>query len=180
MDAVAASLLSIFEKKIRLEVPLFQRQYVWSEDHQWAPLWEDICRKFSEYLEGRKDAPAHFLGAMVLDQKQTPTTQRSVRMVVTVWSMSGPHRLLVFRVRPACGFFSVLDGFRGAEWPLPCFAVPTTLPRSLFPGFHLVGCSLSCFVFFISNFLSAGACAGDRRLPPQLHRSFVEEPLELR
>jgi len=70
MRANAVPLLAIFEKKLRLEVPLFQRQYVWSRDHQWEPLWEDICRKFTEYLEGRKDAPVHFLGAMVLDQKQ--------------------------------------------------------------------------------------------------------------
>ena len=93
MDAVAASLLSVFEKKIRLEVPLFQRQYVWSEDHQWAPLWEDICRKFSEYLEGRKDAPAHFLGAMVLDQKQTPTTHVERRSII-----DGQQRLTTIQI----------------------------------------------------------------------------------
>ena len=38
MDAHAVSLLAIFEKKMRLEVPLFQRQ------HQWEPLWDDITR----------------------------------------------------------------------------------------------------------------------------------------
>ena len=65
MKADAVPLLEIFEKKMRLEVPLFQRQYVWSKEQQWEPLWEDISRKFAEYLEGRKDAPVHFLGAMV-------------------------------------------------------------------------------------------------------------------
>ena len=40
MDAHAVSLLAIFEKKMRLEVPLFQRQYVWNRE----PLWEDITR----------------------------------------------------------------------------------------------------------------------------------------
>src|SRR5438132_1357553 len=67
MKANAVPLLALFEKKMRLEVPLFQRQYVWSRESQWEPLWEDIARKFTEYLEGRKDAPVHFLGAMVLD-----------------------------------------------------------------------------------------------------------------
>lgn len=60
MKADAAPLLALFEKKARLEVPLFQRQYVWSGEHQWEPLWEDICRKFSERLEGRLDAPVYF------------------------------------------------------------------------------------------------------------------------
>ena len=69
MKANAVSFLSIFETKLRLEVPLFQRQYVWSREQQWEPLWEDISRKFEQCLEKQEDAPPHFLGAMVLDQK---------------------------------------------------------------------------------------------------------------
>lgn len=82
MDVHKSSLLAIFDAKQRLEVPLFQRQYVWSEEEQWLPLWEDIERKFIEALEGRQDAPVHFLGAMVLDQKQTPTGHVVVRQVI--------------------------------------------------------------------------------------------------
>lgn len=93
MKADAAPLLAIFEKKLRLEVPLFQRQYVWGRDHQWEPLWEDIARKFIEYLEGRKDAPVHFLGAMVLDQKQTPTTHVEKRQVI-----DGQQRLTTLQI----------------------------------------------------------------------------------
>ena len=93
MKANAITLLGIFEKKMRLEVPLFQRQYVWNLEHQWAPLWEDIARKFSEYLEGRKDAPVHFLGAMVLDQKLTPTTHVEKRQVI-----DGQQRLTTLQI----------------------------------------------------------------------------------
>lgn len=93
MKADAVPLLAIFEKKMRLEVPLFQRQYVWSKEQQWEPLWEDISRKFAEYLEGRKDAPVHFLGAMVLDQKQTPTTHVERRQVI-----DGQQRLTTLQI----------------------------------------------------------------------------------
>ncbi len=93
MKANAISLLAIFEMKMRLEVPLFQRQYVWSREQQWEPLWEDIARKFTEYLEGRKDAPVHFLGAMVLDQKQTPTTHVNKRQVI-----DGQQRLTTLQI----------------------------------------------------------------------------------
>lgn len=93
MKANAVSLLAIFEKKLRLEVPLFQRQYVWNRQRQWEPLWEDISRKFIEYLEGRKEAPVHFLGAMVLDQKQTPTTHVEKRQVV-----DGQQRLITLQI----------------------------------------------------------------------------------
>ena len=82
MDVHKTSLLAVFDAKQRLEVPLFQRQYVWNEEQQWLPLWEDIERKFTEALEGRLDAPNHFLGAMVLDQKQTPTGHVVIRQVI--------------------------------------------------------------------------------------------------
>ena len=93
MKANAIPLLGIFEKKMRLEVPLFQRQYVWGQEHQWEPLWEDIQRKFTEYLEGRKDAPVHFLGAMVLDQKFTPTSHVEKRQVI-----DGQQRLITLQI----------------------------------------------------------------------------------
>jgi uncharacterized protein with ParB-like and HNH nuclease domain len=93
MDAHAVPLLNIFEKKMRLEVPLFQRQYVWSRERQWEPLWEDVARKFSEQIEGRKNAPVHFLGAMVLDQKQTPTTHVERRQVI-----DGQQRLTTLQI----------------------------------------------------------------------------------
>ena len=93
MKANAVPILAIFEKKMRLEVPLFQRQYVWKKEQQWEPLWEDISRKFSECLEGRKDAPVHFLGAMVLDQKQTPITHVEKRQVI-----DGQQRLSTLQI----------------------------------------------------------------------------------
>ncbi len=93
MEVHKSSLLAVFDATQRLEVPLFQRQYVWSEDQQWLPLWEDIERKFTEALEGRKDAPNHFLGAMVLDQKQTPTSYVVVRQVI-----DGQQRLTTLQI----------------------------------------------------------------------------------
>lgn len=42
MEANAITLLAIFEKKMRLEVPLFQRQYVWSREQQWADCLDEL------------------------------------------------------------------------------------------------------------------------------------------
>ena len=93
MDVHKTPLLAVFDSKQRLEVPLFQRQYVWNEEHQWLPLWEDIERKFTEALEARENAPVHFLGAMVLDQKQTPTGHVVVRQVI-----DGQQRLTTLQI----------------------------------------------------------------------------------
>lgn len=93
MKANAIPVLGIFERKMRLEVPIFQRQYVWKQEEHWAPLWEDIERKFSEHLGGRKDAPVHFLGAMVLDSKQVPITHVEKRQVI-----DGQQRLTTLQI----------------------------------------------------------------------------------
>ncbi len=151
MKANAVPLLAIFEKKLRLEVPLFQRQYVWSLEHQWEPLWEDICRKFTEYLEGRKDAPVHFLGAMVLDQKQTPTTHVEKRQVI-----DGQQRLTTLQLFVAafrdffrqqncddlskeCDSFTLNKGMM-ADPAVDCFKVwPTQADRSQYSDVLLAG-----------------------------------------
>ena len=93
MKANAVSLLAIFESKMQLEVPLFQRQYVWNQKDHWEPLWDDICRKFSQFLEGTRDSPVHFLGAVVLDQKQVPITHLAKRQVI-----DGQQRLTTFQL----------------------------------------------------------------------------------
>jgi hypothetical protein len=93
MDSHAVPVLSLFEKKMRLEVPLFQRQYVWTREKHWEPLWEDIHRKFAEYVSGMRDRPLHFLGAMVLDQKMTPATSVDKRQVI-----DGQQRLTTLQI----------------------------------------------------------------------------------
>lgn len=109
MKATAVSLLALFETKMQLEVPLFQRQYIWQREKHWEPLWEDITRKFTDYLDGRKDAPVHFLGAMVLDLKQTPATHVGKRQVI-----DGQQRLTTLQIflsafRDFCGEHSCED-----------------------------------------------------------------------
>lgn len=105
MRANAIPLLAVFETKARLEVPLFQRQYVWTREQQWEPLWEDVSRKFEDYLAGRKDGPVHFLGAMVLDQKQTPTGHVEKRQVI-----DGQQRLTTLQI-----FLAALRDFCNAN-----------------------------------------------------------------
>ena len=48
LDATTVSLVALFETKMQLEVPLFQRQYIWQREKHWEPLWEDIARKFAD------------------------------------------------------------------------------------------------------------------------------------
>ena len=102
MKANAMSLLAIFERKSRLEVPLFQRQYVWKREEHWEPLWEDIRAKFDDYLDGKKDSQVHFLGALVLDQKLSPMTHVERRLVVDGQQRLSTLQLFLAALRNVC------------------------------------------------------------------------------
>jgi hypothetical protein len=73
----------VFMQPQRLVVPLFQRPYVWNEENQWEPLWQDVTR-VAERVLGRpyeKHHP-HFLGAVVLQQIQKPTGLMQERTII--------------------------------------------------------------------------------------------------
>lgn len=59
------NLTKIFGQDARYLVPLFQRPYVWDQEKNWEPLWEDVQRAAREGEEGVVGHP-HFLGAIVL------------------------------------------------------------------------------------------------------------------
>jgi hypothetical protein len=44
----------LFERDARYVVPLYQRPNVWNEEHQWAPLWDDV----SALLERQENGEA--------------------------------------------------------------------------------------------------------------------------
>jgi Protein of unknown function DUF262 len=73
----------VFMQPQRLVVPLFQRPYVWNEENQWEPLWNDVVRVTDRVLNGplEKHHP-HFLGAVVLQQVQKQTGQMQERTII--------------------------------------------------------------------------------------------------
>ena len=77
----------LFQKEVRYTIPPFQRPYVWSQDDQWEPLWEDVRNVAENYLEelersgnngveAEQNTSPHFLGAVVL--KQIPTAAKDI------------------------------------------------------------------------------------------------------
>ena len=70
----------LFGKPIRYEVPDFQRRYVWKQDEQWEPLWDDVADLAQSLMEGASEA--HFLGAVVLQSAQFGTGETERRIVV--------------------------------------------------------------------------------------------------
>jgi hypothetical protein len=73
----------VFMQPQRFVVPLFQRPYVWNEENQWEPLWNDVARMADRLLSrpSEKHHP-HFLGAVVLQQVQKQTGQMQERTII--------------------------------------------------------------------------------------------------
>jgi hypothetical protein len=71
----------VFYMPQRLLVPLFQRPYVWSQEGQWEPLWDDVLRVADKLVLKQEVAP-HFLGAVVLQQQAGEIGTLQVRSVI--------------------------------------------------------------------------------------------------
>ncbi len=103
----------LFQKEVRYTIPPFQRPYVWSQDDQWEPLWEDVRNVAENYLEElersgddgveaeQKTSP-HFLGAVVL--KQVPTAAKDIdqREVIDGQQRVTTLQLLLDAVQQIC------------------------------------------------------------------------------
>ena len=81
MEANTRKLERIFDQTITYQVPLFQRPYVWAQEANWEPLWEDIQALLDKHLRNGKAHP-HFLGAVVLEQLANPTGSIESRQVI--------------------------------------------------------------------------------------------------
>ena len=93
MDTNILTPRALFQKPVRYTIPPFQRPYVWSQEEQWGPIWEDVRNVAEDYLEqlqrsgndevkaGQRTNP-HFLGAIVLKQIATAAKDIEQREVI--------------------------------------------------------------------------------------------------
>ena len=73
----------VFMQPQRLIVPLFQRPYVWNEDNQWEPLWNDVTHVARRLMSSPTAVhQPHFLGAVVLQQVQNPAGTMQERTII--------------------------------------------------------------------------------------------------
>jgi hypothetical protein len=95
----------LFERDVRYIVPLYQRPYVWDEEHQWAPLWDDISALLQNQELGDPEGLwSHFLGAVVLDQDKTPPGQ-----IPTFTVIDGQQRLTTLQLMLAAAAKAVAE-----------------------------------------------------------------------
>ena len=105
---------NLFMKPVHYIIPPFQRPYVWSQDDQWEPLWEDIRNVAEDYLEkmersendetkAAQQTSPHFLGAVVIKQIPTATKDIEQREVIDGQQRVTTLQLLLDAIQQICG-----------------------------------------------------------------------------
>jgi len=98
MKAGDELLSTVFSKDHRYVIPIFQRPYVWNEEDNWSPLWNDL-RTAAEDVENvadendDADPSEYFLGALVT-QHRSPIPRRKPTSVV----IDGQQRMTTLQV----------------------------------------------------------------------------------
>jgi hypothetical protein len=82
VDTAVRTPLEIFNLPQHLVIPLFQRPYVWSEENQWQPLWQDIRRLAEHRLAQPTSTATHFLGAVVLQASENQAGTLQPRSII--------------------------------------------------------------------------------------------------
>ena len=92
-DVSILNLQKLFNNPIRYEIPPLQRRYVWDQEQQWEPLWNDVRNTAEDYMETRALGNTHFLGAIVIQQQL-----HSVNMFDTRQVVDGQQRLITMQL----------------------------------------------------------------------------------
>lgn len=103
MDPSKATVRELFAHPVHYIVPAFQRSYVWNEEIQWEPLWQDVIdttqdfmeqwRENDDQLKAMAEVNLHFMGAIVMKQQLTAPGQPSNRIIV-----DGQQRLTTLQI----------------------------------------------------------------------------------
>ncbi len=103
----------LFQKEVRYTIPPFQRPYVWSQERQLEPLWEDVRNVAENYLEelerssgnvveAEQKTSRHFLGAVVLKQVPVPAKDIDQREVIDGQQRVTTLQLLLDAIQQVC------------------------------------------------------------------------------
>ena len=103
----------LFLKPVCYTIPPFQRPYVWTQDEQWEPLWDDVRNVAENYLEelarsggnsgeAEEQIKPHFLGAVVLQQVSRPAKYIEQREVIDGQQRVTTLQLLLDAIQLVC------------------------------------------------------------------------------
>ncbi|MCY4303812.1 MAG: DUF262 domain-containing HNH endonuclease family protein [Aestuariivita sp.] len=93
MQSVITSVSQAFPERHQYVVPTYQRNYVWTKEDQWEPLWEDVLEVTHSELKRETSKAPHFLGTIIT--KPSPTHEGFLERWLVV---DGQQRLTTLQV----------------------------------------------------------------------------------
>lgn len=106
MQVQKTTIESLFTHERRYLVPLFQRPYVWTQEKQWEPLWDDVRELAQRELDAMKTGEQseeavrpHFMGAIVLQPRAPHGDHLPVLDVIDGQQRLTTLQLLLFALR---------------------------------------------------------------------------------
>lgn len=130
MKADILNLRQLFQKDVRYVVPTFQRPYVWNQDDQWEPLWEDVRNVAERYLDqlaktgeggaarAEQNTGSHFLGAVVVQQRPFAASEIETRHVIDGQQRLTTLQLLLDAAQEVLEAHEYLEGRRLTRYVL--------------------------------------------------------------
>lgn len=103
----------LFNYGVHYTIPEFQRRYVWTQEDQWEPLWDDVRNVAESYLEeleltdgdrvqALKRTGDHFLGAVVMQQVPVAAGEFAQHEVIDGQQRMTTLQLLLDAVQQVC------------------------------------------------------------------------------
>ena len=113
MDTNILTPMTLFLLPVRYTIPEFQRRYVWNQDEQWEPLWDDVRNTAETYLEEfdrsggnsvlvAQNMPNHFFGAVVLQDVSVAVNDIPRREVIDGQQRLTTLQLLLDAIQYVC------------------------------------------------------------------------------
>ena len=94
-----------FPSRKQYAIPSYQRNYVWTREGQWEPLWDDLRGLTRQILAEGTGGRAHFLGTIITKQI------RAQGFIDRWWVVDGQQRLTTLQIliAAACSAFKERD-----------------------------------------------------------------------
>ena len=92
METQITNVVQAFPNAKQYAIPSYQRNYVWTREGQWEPLWEDVKALANRSVKEDQEVKPHFLGTIITKQIGAR------RFINRWWVVDGQQRLTTLQI----------------------------------------------------------------------------------